>query len=132
MGRLLEEGGKGQQRPEDGLEVKTFNGLDQPAFEGTINGVVEVAEEEANIEGQLTVIRKRWEDRKFVLSRELIGNTSSHKLTVINQIDKLHEEVESDDMIIDSMLNSRKSDFFRPDLETMKGRYFFSNTFLLN
>ena len=85
-----EEGGR---PPQDGLEVKTFISLDQAAFEGIINGVVDVAQEEANIEGRLTVIRKRWEDRKFVLSRELIGNTSSHKLTVINQIDKLHEEV---------------------------------------
>ena len=78
------------------------------------------SQEEHTIEEKLSVIGKRWEDRKFVLTREKIGEDRSHKLTIINQISSLHEDVERDDMIIDTMLNSSKSEFFRPDLEKMK------------
>ena len=51
----------------DDLEVKTFIGLDQAVFESIIDGVVDVAHEEANIEHQLTVIRKRcaWIEFQF-------------------------------------------------------------------
>jgi len=42
-------------------------------------------QEEAKIEDALTIIRKRWEDRKFVLTREQVGPTSP-KLTIINQV----------------------------------------------
>ena len=57
-----------------------------------ISEVVDLAQEEATIEDELTVIRKRWEDRKFVLTREQVGppptsqTTTIHKLTVINQV----------------------------------------------
>jgi len=41
------------------------------------------------------VIRKRWEDRKFVLTREQVG-PSSPKLTIINQVMKkqIHRDLE--------------------------------------
>ena len=55
---------------------------------------------------------------KFILSRESITKTGSgHKLTIINQINNLNEEVEHDDTVIDAMIHSSKSSFFRPDLE---------------
>ena len=81
-----------------------------------------MAQEEARIEEELTVIRLRWDERKFILTREPITKTGSgHKLTVINQINSLNEEVEQDDSVIDTMIHSSKSTFFRPDLEKMKG-----------
>ena len=45
---------------------------------------------------------------------------SSHKLTIINQFAQLNEEVEQDDAMIEHMLHSIKSAFFKPDLEKMK------------
>ena len=101
------------------FKINLFSELEQPALESAITNCVDIAQEEHTIEEQLSVIKKRWEDRKFVLTREKIG-ASSHKLTVINQISSLHEEVERDDITIDTMLNSSKSEFFRPNLEKMK------------
>ena len=102
------------------FKVKTFISLDQTLFDQIIMEVVDIANEESDIEEQLSVIRKRWDERKFELTRERIGDTSSHKLTVINKISLLHEEVEKDDLIIDMILNKSKSLYFRPDLEKMK------------
>ena len=120
------------------FRMNTFLSLDQSFFEGVISEVIDIAQEEAMIEDELTVIRLRWEDRKFVLNREPItmnssssGSSSStsgataaqvtqHKLTVINQISSLHEDVEQDDVVIDKMIHNSKSAFFRPDLEKMK------------
>ena len=67
-------------------------------------------------------LRLRWDERKFILTREPITKTGSgHKLTVINQINNLNEEVENDDTVIDTMIHSSKSRFFKPELQKMKG-----------
>ena len=99
--------------------INLFARMNQSFLDYLISSCVDLAQEEHTIEAQLSVIKKRWEDRKFVLTREKIG-TSTHKLTIINQISSLHEEVERDDITIDTMLNSSKSEFFRPNLEKMK------------
>jgi dynein heavy chain len=110
------------------FKMNTFLELEQSTFESVIVEVIDIAQEEARIEDELTVIRLRWEERKFVLTREPISdsssssskNSSSHKLTVINQIASLNEDVEQDDIVIDTMIHSSKSAYFRPDLEKMK------------
>ena len=104
------------------FKMNIFLGLNQDAFKNIIVDAIEVAQEEARIEEELTVIRLRWDERKFILTREPITKTGSgHKLTIINQINSLNEEVEQDDSVIDTMIHSSKSTFFRPDLEKMKG-----------
>ena len=120
------------------FKMNIFRPLDQDFFKNIIVDAIEVAQEEARIEEELTAIRLRWEERgfficfmistekllaffilgKFILSRESITKTGSgHKLTIINQINNLNEEVEHDDTVIDAMIHSSKSSFFRPDLE---------------
>ena len=67
------------------FKVNTFINLDMDVLSSDIKDIVDIAQEEAKIEDALTVIRKRWEDRKFVLTREQVGPTSP-KLTIINQV----------------------------------------------
>ena len=67
------------------FKVNTFINLDMERLESDIMDIVDIAQEEAKIEDSLSVIRKRWEDRKFVLTREQVGPTSP-KLTIINQV----------------------------------------------
>jgi hypothetical protein len=72
--------------------VNTFINLDQDSLSADIQDIVDIAQEEAKIEDELTVIRKRWEDRKFVLTREQVG-PNSPKLTIINQVRQFYEFV---------------------------------------
>jgi len=67
------------------FKVNTFINLDIEELSSDIKEIVDIAQEEAKIEDSLTVIRKRWEDRKFVLTREQVG-PNSPKLTIINQV----------------------------------------------
>jgi 7,8-dihydro-6-hydroxymethylpterin-pyrophosphokinase len=49
--------------------VNTFINLEPDSLASDIKDIVDIAQEEAEIEDALTIIRKRWEDRKFVLTR---------------------------------------------------------------
>ena len=106
--------------------LNLFLDIDQDKLEQVIVESIEIAQEEARIEDELTVIRLRWEERQFSLSREPItlskkmGGGGSFKLTIINQFNNLNEEVEKDDSIIETMIQSSKSAYFKPDLEKMK------------
>ena len=117
------------------FQLNLFLHLEQTEFESVIVDAIDIAQEEARIEEELTAIRLRWEERKFILTREKItlgknsssggsssgtSSGSSHKLTIINQFAQLNEEVEQDDAMIEHMLHSIKSAFFKPDLEKMK------------
>ena len=120
--------------------------IDQVRLEKVIADTIDIAEEEARIEDELTVIRLRWEERKFILTREPIalsqnsggggagagsgvggpggggggsGSSQAFKLTIINQFQGLNEEVEHDDSFVENLLTS-KSTYFKPDLEKMK------------
>ena len=59
--------------------------MEQDELSDVIKDIVDIAQEEAKIEDALSVIRKRWEERKFVLTREQVG-PNSPKLTIINQV----------------------------------------------
>ena len=120
---LLEKTGVDTEDEYLSFQLNLFLHLEQSEFESIIVDVIEIAQEEARIEEELTAIRLRWEERKFILTREKIDmgkNSSAHKLTIINQFAQLNEEVENDDGVIESMLHSIKSGFFKPDLEKMK------------
>ena len=95
------------------FKLNLFIGIDQVQLEKVIADSIDIAEEEARIEDELTVIRLRWEERKFILTREPIalgqisggggtggaagaggaggggagggGGSQAYKLTVINQ-----------------------------------------------
>ena len=105
--------------------LNLFLSIDQGILETVISDAIDLAIEEARIEDELTVIRLRWEEHQFSLSREPItlskkGAGVAFKLTVINQFNSLNEEVERDDSMIETMIQSSKSAFFKPDLEKMK------------
>ncbi len=105
------------------FKLNTFLGIDQDKLEKIIVDTIDIAQEEARIEDELTVIKLRWEERNFTLTREpitLSKKTGSHKLTIINQFNSLNEEVEHDDSVIETMIQSSKSAYFKPDLEKMK------------
>ena len=123
-------------------------GIDQVRLETVIADSIDIAEEEARIEDELTAIRLRWEERKFILTRLPItmsqnsgsggaggggggagggggvagsgSSSQAFKLTIINQFQGLNEEVEHDDSVIETMIQSSKSTYFKPDLEKMK------------
>ena len=49
------------------FQLNLFLHLEQSEFESVIVDVIDIAQEEARIEEELTAIRLRWEERKFIL-----------------------------------------------------------------
>lgn len=105
------------------FRLNLFLDIDQSTLEQIIVDTIDIAQEEARIEDELTVIRLRWEERNFELTREpitLSQKPGAFKLTIIDQFNSLNEEVEHDDAVIETMIHSSKSAYFKPDLEKMK------------
>ena len=66
---LQEKTGVSTEKEYPKFKVNTFINLDPEDLASDIRDIVDIAQEEAEIEDALTIIRKRWEDRKFVLTR---------------------------------------------------------------